>query len=225
MQQCCEQLDLKTSRRSRMLVGIMGKMGSGKTLAQSILASVLHEKTGLPLFANYTLHGATIVEDMGKIWQMDSAIFCFDEIWLSADSRLWQDNVLLTQWINQTRKKKLLVFYTTQHISQVEMRIRKGTDYLIYTQRKGREFLWNFIDYQYGQLGRRLLLNDASRFFDLYNTFEVVRPISMSGVPASIRGEGGKICEECEQPFTPSEKAPWAKVCFQCFKRSSKRRS
>lgn len=206
----------------------MGKMGAGKTLAQSALATFLHQTTGLPLFANYELQDAQMITDMGQVWDMEQAIFCFDEIWLSADSRLWQDNVALTRWVNQTRKKKLLIFYTTQHISQVEMRIRKATDVLIYAQKLHGEHWLNFIDYQYGQLGRRLLLNNPKRFYSLYNTFEVVHPVSMRGIPsegASTPQKGGKNkgsgkCLECGKPLDES----WKTLCSLHF-RESKRRS
>src|SRR3990172_8843387 len=114
-----------------MLVGVMGKMGSGKTLSMSVLATYLHKRTHIPLFANYDLKGAKKITSIGEMWAMDSAIFCFDEIWLTMDSRLWADNVKLTRWVNQTRKKKLLVLYTTQHINQVELRVRKATDVLV----------------------------------------------------------------------------------------------
>lgn len=164
-----------------MLVGIMGKMGTGKTLAQTILAAAIHRATGLPIYSNYEFKNDehTRIKKISDIWEAEQGIFCFDEIWLTLDSRLWSNNVALTRWVNQTRKKKLLVFYTTQHISQVEMRVRKATDVLIYTERKHGAFRWNFIDYQYGQLGRRYVLRDPARFYNLYDTYEVLEPIKL----------------------------------------------
>lgn len=158
----------------------MGKMGTGKTLTASVLASYIHNLTGIPLYANYALEGAEKIKDLKDMWALDTAIFVFDEIWLTMDSRLWKNNVTLTRWINQTRKKKLLVFYTTQHISQVEMRVRKATDILIYTERIATGHWLNFIDYQYNQLGRRYLLEHPERFYNLYNTYEVLEPIKFS---------------------------------------------
>jgi len=156
----------------------MGKMGSGKTLTQSILANYIHNLTGLPLYANYTLKNAEPIQTALDIWTLKSAIFCFDEIWITMDSRNWKNNIDMTQWVNQTRKKKLLIFYTTQHINQVEMRVRKATDVLIYTERTGNDIWLNFIDYQYQRLGRRYLIEKPQRFYDLYNTFEIAKPIT-----------------------------------------------
>lgn len=162
-----------------MLIGIMGKMGTGKTLSMSILGVYLHLTTGVPLLANYGLKYSQKISSLADLWRMDTAIFCFDELWLTMDSRLWKDNVQLTRWINQTRKKKLLVFYTTQHISQVEMRVRKATDILIFTEKLPSGNWLNFIDYQYNNLGRRFLLPEPERFYKLYDTYEVLQPIKL----------------------------------------------
>jgi len=162
-----------------MLIGIMGKMGTGKTLTQSILGFYLAQAMKVPLNANYGLKNATLIKNKADIWDMKSGIFCFDEIWLTLDSRLWKDNTFLTRWINQTRKKNLLVFYTTQHIRQVELRVRNATDILIFCERLPVGMRLNFIDWQYRQLGRRYLLKkeNLAQYFHLYNTYEVLEPI------------------------------------------------
>jgi len=162
-----------------MLIGIMGKMGAGKTASMSVLASFLHEMTGASLHANYTLQNAENIESLNDVTELESSIFCFDEIWLSADARAWKDNVRLTQWVNQTRKKKMIVFYTTQHIRQVEMRIRNGTDVLVYVEKTAEGHWLTFIDWQYRTIGRRFLIPHATmkKFYGLYNTYEVLKPL------------------------------------------------
>jgi len=163
-----------------MLIGIMGKMGAGKTLSASILASYLSRATGAPLSANYDLIGATPIESLDDVQEKESGILVFDEVWLSADARAWKDNVKLSHWINQTRKKKMIVFYTTQHIRQVEMRMRNGTDVLIYCEKTPEGHWLTFIDWQYRTIGRRYLIphDVAKRFYPLYNTYEVLKPLS-----------------------------------------------
>lgn len=161
-----------------MLVGVMGKMGAGKTLSMSIIASYLSRATGAPLAANYGLKGAKPIESLNDVRDLDSSILCFDEIWLSADARAWKDNVQLTQWVNQTRKKKMVVFYTTQHIRQVEMRIRNGTDILIVCEKKPEGHWLTFIDWQYKSIGKRFLIQNASRFYPIYDTYEVLKPLN-----------------------------------------------
>lgn len=162
-----------------MLMGIMGKMGEGKTLTMSVLATYLAKKTGAPLFANYHLRGAEYFNNVGRLWEMDTAIVCLDELWLTMDSRLWKDNVALTRFINQTRKKKLVIMYTTQHINQIELRVRRGTDILVFCQKVIGGHWLNFLDYQYMQLGRRFLLPAPEKFYHIYDTFEVLEPLKM----------------------------------------------
>lgn len=158
----------------------MGKMGSGKTLSMSVLAEYIAWKTGAPLFANYTLANSAPVNSLYELYHLESGIFCFDEIWLTMDSRLWKDNVKLTRWINQTRKKKLIVFYTTQHIRQVELRCRTATDIVIFTEKRRSGIALTFIDYQYNLLGKTFLIDRPQRFYGLYDTFEVLKPIQIS---------------------------------------------
>jgi hypothetical protein len=163
-----------------MLIGVMGKMGAGKTLSCSILASFLHARTGAPLSANYGLRGSDPIESLDDVEEKEGGIMVFDEVWLSADARAWKDNVKLTHWVNQTRKKKMIVFYTTQHIRQVEMRMRNGTDVLIYVEKKPEGHWLTFIDFQYKTIGRRYLIPHevAKNFYGLYDTYEVLKPLT-----------------------------------------------
>lgn len=165
-----------------MLVGIMGRMGTGKTLSQTILMTYLHHVTGVPIAANYTINlpSASKVKSLMDITAKNSEVFGFDEIWLSADAREWSNNVKLTQWINQTRKKKMIIFYTTQHIRQVEMRIRNATDVLIVCEKTAEGHWLTFIDFQYKTIGRRYLIPHevAQKFYPLYDTYEVLQPLT-----------------------------------------------
>lgn len=164
-----------------MLVGIMGKMGAGKTLSQTILGVYLHTVTKAPLYANYTLNGVdfTPIKSLKDLWQINGGIVLLDELWLSMDARMWKDNVAVTRFINQTRKKKITLFYTTQHIRQIELRTRNATDVLVYCEKRPEgHWLW-FIDYQYQDIGRKFLLNDPRMFYSLYDTFETLQPMDM----------------------------------------------
>jgi len=163
-----------------MLVGIMGKMGSGKTLSRSILGVALSRIMNQTLYANYTLQESQRILSVEDLWKADSGIFCFDEAWFTLDSRRSgrRDNVDLTKWVNQTRKKKLLVLYTTQHIGQMDLRVREGTDILIYVKKFRNMMKLQFIDYQYLELGRTYTISNPKAFFNLYNTYEVVSPLT-----------------------------------------------
>lgn len=155
-------------------------MGAGKTLSMSILASYTARAMQAEMHANYHLKKAELITSTKDIWEMENGVFCFDEMWLTLDARLWKDNVFLTRWINQTRKKKLIVFYTTQHIRQIEMRARNATDILIYCEKTPQGHWLQFIDWQYRQMGRRYLIphDVASKFYSLYDTYEVLQPLT-----------------------------------------------
>lgn len=163
-----------------MLIGFMGKMGTGKTMAMTALATKISHDQKVPIYANYEVKGMKDrIKFMSEIWNLDDCILLLDEIWLTMDSREWgnQSNIKMTRFINQTRKKNIMVMYTTQHISQVEMRVRNATDILVYCEKKAGKHSQQYIDYQYGTIGKKLTIKDPSVIYPLYNTYEVLQPL------------------------------------------------
>lgn len=167
-----------------MLIGVVGKMGQGKTLSMTVLGMALSMFSKKPLFANYTLNKFEYnkIEKLNDLWEANSGIVMLDELWLTMDSRLWKDNVKLSRWLNQTRKKDLIILYTTQHISQVDIRIRRATDWLIVCEKKSEGIWITFIEYQYGLIGKKILIKDQKKHYDKYNTYEVLQTLN-SGTP------------------------------------------
>jgi len=174
-----------------MLIGIQGPMGASKTITMVILAEFLHFKCKVPLWANLDMYDAERLQYLDDIERKDSGIFCFDEAWISMDSRNYGDtgNIKMTQWINQTRKKKMIVFYTTQHISQIEKRMRNGTDFLLHCQKQEGGHWVQFIDWQYKRLLKKFFIPNEvrKRFYGyhdqngklhgFYDTYEVLKPM------------------------------------------------
>ncbi len=161
-----------------MLIGAMGKMGGGKTRFMTIIGIYMHVITGSPLYANYSLFGVpyTRVKSLKDLWSINNGIVLLDELWLSMDARLWKDNVAVTQFINQTRKKKISLIFTTQHIKQIELRTRNATDILAFCENGNTV---TFIDYQYMQIGRKYVFDDPSFFNKFYDTFETLQSMDM----------------------------------------------
>jgi len=60
-------------------------------------------------------------------------VLLLDEIWVTADARQSQkyENMLISSMLLQSRKRKCDVFYTTQYINQVDVRIRAITNMII----------------------------------------------------------------------------------------------
>ncbi len=164
-----------------MIIGVVAKQGAGKTQAITMLGAFFALKIKVPLYANYHILKIPFeyIERSDQLWKIENGIFLFDEIWVSMDSRNWESKkqTYLTQFIQQMRKKRIVCFYTSQHISQVEKRIRLATDYLVYCEQKPNGFWLNFIDYQYQTLCRRFLIRDPSPVWELYDTYEVIKPL------------------------------------------------
>lgn len=165
-----------------MMIGFIGRMRSGKTLMQSILAEYLHEQTGLPIYANYDLKNSISVKTTADIWRLKNCIFCFDEIWLTLDSRFWKDNAILTYWIMQTRKRGVLVFYTAQIRTAVELRFRYATDFLVCCQVAENGHKYTFLqpdlwDPDQFTIGKSFNLTNADRFYSIYDSFKLMWPI------------------------------------------------
>jgi len=166
-----------------MLVGVMGRMGAGKTLIMSILMEYLHHQLGVPLAANYGLFGASRVFAMSDIWELNYGILGLDEIWLTADARQSAQNVFFSQLVNQSRKKKLILFYTTQHIRQVDVRVRNATDILIMCEKTPTGHWVQIIDWQYREMKRKYFITfqQARKFYGVYDTYEVLQPLENDG--------------------------------------------
>lgn len=158
-------------------------MGAGKTLSMTSLAYKMQIATGAPILANYALKDPLKwrkFTTLKELWDTNNAIICFDEIWLTMDSRLWANNVAYSRFIMHTRKKNIILLYTTQHPNQVDIRLRRATDIMIYTEKNTDKTHWlNFVDWQWQKLGRRYLLGKPENFYKLYDTFEEIQPITL----------------------------------------------
>jgi len=157
-----------------MLIGITGDLGAGKTLSGVILSNFIARTIGVELKSNMErMIGSDVVRSMKEVWQLNNCVFLWDEMWLTADSRLWKNNVAMSQFIMLTRKKGLIIIYTAQMFGQVDKRIRGVTDYVI-TCEKREEGIWlSFLHMYSGTIGRRYLIPEPSQFYSLYNTLEI----------------------------------------------------
>jgi len=154
-----------------MLIGVFGKMGSGKTLIMSILG-YLFQPFDIPVYSNYDLERSLPVRDIDSLLKINNGIICLDEFWITMDARSWKDNIFLTRWINQTRKKNLLVFYTIQSFRQIDIRVRHGTDLLIFCEKLSNVpyFRYTFIDGDSSRILKSFKL-DYSKSKEFYNIY------------------------------------------------------
>jgi len=160
-----------------MLIGITGDLGSGKTMSGAIIGSFLSRQMEVPLYSNFRMKGSKTIGTMREVWNLDQCVFVWDEMWLTADSRLWKDNIGLTRFMMMTRKKGVIIIYTAQMFDMIEKRVRGITDYLIICEKR-KEGIWlSFLHMYSGTIGRRYLIPEPSNFYGLYDTFEVMTPM------------------------------------------------
>lgn len=119
------------------IVCVLGDRGSGKTLTMTVLGDE-YEKEGLSIFANYTLKGIPYkhieFKDIVKFppW-LKNGVILLDEGHIGMDaynffSRQVKD---ITTFITQTRKRKLIILYSTQNFTSVAKRLRVMTNYIL----------------------------------------------------------------------------------------------
>jgi len=161
-----------------MLVALIGDQRVGKTLSMSVLAKYLSSVSKIPLHANYPLVDSVYLSSFREILDLNSAICCIDEFWLTMDSRRWKDNDVLSQWIFQTKKRGMIVFYTTHLMGNIDKRVRDATDYVVHCEKSGVDDVWlTFYDYRKRKALNKFLLSDKSRFYSLFDSFAILRPL------------------------------------------------
>jgi hypothetical protein len=120
-----------------------GKLGWGKTLAVVIEAMAYHEANpDLPIYSNIPLLTVPYrkIDSAVVLFDINEACFLLlDELWHLADSRrsFLMVNDIVTALLIRSRKKKWVVGYTEQFITQTDLRIRYITDYWIAPSMKG----------------------------------------------------------------------------------------
>lgn len=156
----------------------VGTLGSGKTLFMSFLAA-LEMQRGRPVWANYALHGATRLNTWDELFATSDGLICLDELQVLVDSREFskKENKVFSQWLLQTRKAGLELWFTTQHIEQVDKRVRGVLDWLFFLDRRSRRVPMSTVhmfDFQFGiAKGRRTLLHSPA-LYGLYDTYQKI---------------------------------------------------
>jgi hypothetical protein len=118
-----------------LTAGIFGELGSGKTILLTLFG-YHYFKLGWKVFSDYHLNFKhNYVKSLEEVFNTNldqDSVFLFDELWITADARrhATEDNIKLSQFVLQSRKKRLSIFYTAQYPRLVEQRIRMITQYI-----------------------------------------------------------------------------------------------
>jgi len=173
-----------------MITSYIGKMGSGKTITMVRQAWYYYMK-GATVYSNIKLkfpYTPLTFELLKSYADEDksfrNAVFLIDEAYIFFDSRnsMSKGNRTIANFVLQTRKKDVRLLLCTQNFLQIDVRVRNMTDYVVLCKKvvfKGQTYI--NLEYQYsddyGATQKSLYRYHANPFFELYDTYEVVRQI------------------------------------------------
>lgn len=186
-----------------MIIGIHGRLGSGKTLWLTYLLYKYY-KNGYDIFTNYELNQDIIksktlnIDELMKyvVYNIKLSdkpmILGFDELQLFLDSRLSMDRqqTVSTYFLFQTRKRQTHVFYSSPMRGLNDIRIREQTNNITYCERihksstnecyiekceKEHVFKYTLIDMDSNRK-RTILLKNPEFIYSMYDTMELIAP-------------------------------------------------
>lgn len=177
-----------------MIVGIEGGLGTGKTILMVRYLKKDSENKH-ELYCNFGLKGVPygpldVLEILkmqeGKVTLQNVSI-AIDEITVFADCRtsMKKLNRLLSYFILQTRKRNVTLYYTTQDINMIDLRLANHTDIRILAEKIYTGDGKDLTDYRkYTIYDLRDLRNfnfttfflDISQYYNYYDTNEVILP-------------------------------------------------
>lgn len=119
------------------IIGIVGVRGAGKSITMRTLAEAYSE-VGKAIFSNFTMFDIEFTyanfETVAVFpdWLHDGVIF-LDEAHVGMDAyEVFNKRVQnITKFITQLRKRRLILFFSTQVFTTVAKRLRLQTDYIL----------------------------------------------------------------------------------------------
>jgi ABC-type dipeptide/oligopeptide/nickel transport system ATPase component len=196
-----QQTYSKFSPQINRITGIIGNLGSGKSLLATVAALYDLEVEGKTVFANYHINYKTKdgrscqYIDIGKLaawltkegrkFPPNSATLVIDESYLGLDARQSNSpfNRLMSYFIFQSRKLGFNLIYTAQLSSSVEKRLRNLTDTWILAENlfEPNEVSGDIEENFYYTIVTPNTVNyfsitheTAMRFFPLYHSSEII---------------------------------------------------
>lgn len=160
-----------------MLVSILGRIRSGKTLFLVYIATKLirdvysNFKLDLPNYKQLTLsvlkklpNNVNVYIDEGYTW-LESRI---------SGSKL---NKLISYLLFQSGKRGLDIYITAQLFSSVDLRFREQSSLIVYCEKINGNFYYN-INNREKNTWKTLVLTkeNAKKYYPLYDTFEIIKP-------------------------------------------------
>lgn len=152
------------------MIGVMGRLGAGKTTIAAIMAHLykqaIEARGGwVDLYANFDLTGAERMresEDWFKVADSHGSICVWDEAHRSFSNRSWMkhENTFATDLLTFCRKMASIQIFATPSIKRLDTRIREMLEVLILVRPAGNKGIkfdyYDFTADSYGPLGEHL---------------------------------------------------------------------
>jgi hypothetical protein len=177
-----------------MIVGMVGDMGSGKTLLMTMLLKQDFDNDRT-ILCNYHLNFKyellkvkKLIDEAKNNKQLKNLTLGLDELHISVDARtsMSKRNRIFSYLVTQTRKRSVDLYYTTQFFDQVEKRVRQNTVYIFRCKRlKENMFYYRLYkksdDFTLGEESGFIPKNafiirgeNAKEIYKLYDTEEMI---------------------------------------------------
>lgn len=175
-----------------MIIGIEGAIGSGKTI-QMVRLLKKDSEAGNDTLTNFKttfskpLNVLDILEKNKTHENINNVSVGIDEITVFMDCRRSSSkmNLLLSYFVLQTRKKNVQLYYTTQDLNMIDIRLFKHTDVVVFC-----DFIYNDEDVLVDNWRKYTIIDFRDRrkpkivkyklkispYYDLYDTKEVIMP-------------------------------------------------
>jgi hypothetical protein len=166
-----------------MILGFIGELGAGKTLNAVLWSEYLKKlsQDKIDIYSNFYIFNSKRFSSVNELLNISNAVIVYDEIHSDINSRIWWQNTDIINFFLQLRKRNNFLIFTTQNIKQVDVRLRNITNFLFYCLKNKNKIKVYIFDFQNNILKNNYYLDlkelKENNFFNLYNTFEVVKPI------------------------------------------------
>lgn len=177
---------------------IIGDLGSGKTLYLTYLAT-LYQKEGINIYANYHLKGIdyTYLEfkDLAQFPEhVKDGVLLMDEGHVDGDAYNFLRKGVrdMGKFITQMRKRRLMLFYSTQDFASIFIRLRELTNYIMLIQPVNTKGLTKVTTYD--KRGGLIML--TSRIYNLSSIFGKYDTEEIIGLPENDDSDIDTIMEE-----------------------------
>ena len=175
-----------------MIIGYTGRRGAGKTLTM-VKDIIKFKGAGWKIYSNIKINGIETenlttddIINIDKKSELRECVFVIDEIQVLFDSRRSgsKANTSFSNFIQQIRKRGIILLYTTQYAGTTDLRIRQHTDVIVRPRYNKKFMVCDVIYFDITASEDNFMLDtmpfnkrvvfDARQIFDLFDTNKTI---------------------------------------------------